>query len=48
MAKQGWLKEILDENRQTVNKWPEWKRNLMKWMEDKTLSNLPSSKAPKL
>jgi hypothetical protein len=23
---QGWLKEILDENRKTVGDWPEWKK----------------------
>ena len=23
---QGWLKEILDENRKTVGEWPEWKK----------------------
>ncbi len=24
---QGWLKEILDENRKTVEDWPEWKKS---------------------
>lgn len=25
--RQGWLKEILDENRRTVEDWPEWKKS---------------------
>ncbi len=27
-AQRGWLKDVLDENRRTLDSWPEWKRRL--------------------